>query len=251
MGDPALADTALIPHALKHGDPDWRMQTGELAYEANYQYINDNLLDLSHLSYVHENTLGRNSMAFANSKPHVVPNDRGLTISRWVVDNPAPKYLDQPPGMMTDMWTSYDYMAAGVFLLQTRSYHAGTAASCGMREPTAEPLWTTLTSQAVTPIDEGHTVYYYSGCLEKGFATEAQSLAQFVVFERAFAEDRAMIEAQQQVIRKTPEPRMLGTSSDHALNQFRRLIDELMNTERARPAARESSFTAARVPAQV
>jgi Vanillate O-demethylase oxygenase C-terminal domain len=153
--------------------------------------------------------------------------------------------------MMTDLWTSYDYLAAGVFLLQTHTYHAGTAASCGNREPTVEPLWTTLTSQAVTPIDERHTVYYYSGCLEKGFATETQSLAQFVVFERAFAEDKAMIEAQQQVIWNTPEPRMLGTSSDHALNRFRRLMDELMSAERARPAAQGNGFTAVRIPAHV
>lgn len=250
MGDPALADTALIPHALKHGDPDWWMQTGELAYEANYQYINDNLLDLSHLSYVHENTLGRNSMAFANSKPQVVRIDRGLRISRWVVNNPAPKYLDQPQGMMTDMWTSYDYMAAGVFLLRTRSYHTGAAAACGMREPSGLPLWTTLTSQAVTPIDDRHTVYYYSGCLDKRFATEAQSLAQFALFERAFAEDKAMIEAQQQVIWKMPEPRMLGTSSDHALNQFRRLMDELMSAEGTIPAVRGSGLTVTRIPAQ-
>jgi vanillate O-demethylase monooxygenase subunit len=240
-GETALADPALIPDALGHGDPQWWMQTGQLAYEANYQLINDNLLDLAHLSYVHENTLGRNSMAWANSKPQVVRIDRGLRISRWVVNNPAPKYLDQPQGLMTDMWTSYDYRAAGVFLLRTRSYPPGAAAACGMQAPTAEPLWTTLTSQAVTPIDERHTVYYYSGCLDKAFAGEDQSKAQFVIFERAFAEDKAMIEAQQQVIWKTREPRMLGTASDHALNQFRRLMAELIEAEElpAKAAAAE------------
>jgi vanillate O-demethylase monooxygenase subunit len=241
MGETALADPALIPAALGHGDPGWWMQTGHLAYEANFQLINDNLLDLAHLSYVHENTLGRNSMSWANSKPQVSRIERGLRISRWVVNNPAPKYLDQPQGMMTDMWASYDYMAAGVFLLRTRSYAAGTAAACGMQAPDAEPLWTTLTSQAVTPIDERHTIYYYSGCLEKGFAGEDQSKTQFVLFERAFAEDKAMIEAQQQVIWGTQEPRMLGTSSDHALNQFRRLMAELIDAEQqpAKAAAAE------------
>jgi phenylpropionate dioxygenase-like ring-hydroxylating dioxygenase large terminal subunit len=241
MGETALADPALIPAALGHGDPGWWMQTGQLAYEANYQLINDNLLDLAHLSYVHDNTLGRNSMAWANSKPQVTRLPRGLRISRWVVNNPAPKYLDQPHGMMTDMWTSYDYMAAGVFLLRTRSYPAGMAEACGMQAPDAEPLWTTLTSQAVTPIDERRTVYYYSGCLDKAFASEEQSKAQFVIFERAFAEDKAMIEPQQQVIWKTADPRMLGTSSDHALNQFRRLMAELIDAEQhpAKAAAAE------------
>ena len=67
MGDSASADPALIPKALNHSDPDWFMQTGQLAYEANYELINDNLLDLTHLSYVHEKTLGRNSMSWGKA----------------------------------------------------------------------------------------------------------------------------------------------------------------------------------------
>ena len=131
MGDPALADRALIPRALKHGDPDWHMQTGELRYDANYQLVNDNLLDLSHLSYVHENTLGRNSMSWGESRPTITPIERGLRISRWVVNNPAPGYLDLPPGTRTDMWASYDYLVPGVFLLATQSFPPGTAAAWG------------------------------------------------------------------------------------------------------------------------
>jgi phenylpropionate dioxygenase-like ring-hydroxylating dioxygenase large terminal subunit len=240
MGDPALADTALIPRALNHGDPDWWMQTGELAYEANYQLINDNLLDLAHLSYVHENTLGRNSMSWAESKPTVTPIPRGLRIARWVVNNPSPRYLTVPGGVShVDMWASYDYMVPGVFLLGTRTYPVGTAAACGMRAPErdAEPLTTTTTSQAVTPIDEQHTIYYYSGCLPRRLASEEDSRQQLVLFERAFAEDNAMIEAQQRVIARTLLPRMLWIRADHALNQFRRLMDELMATESDEAAA--------------
>ena len=67
MGDPTSADPALIPEALGHDHPDWLMQTGQLAYEANYELINDNLLDLTHLSYVHEKTLGRNNMSWGEA----------------------------------------------------------------------------------------------------------------------------------------------------------------------------------------
>jgi hypothetical protein len=35
MRDPALAGPALIPTAFRHGDPEWLMQTGQLAYETN------------------------------------------------------------------------------------------------------------------------------------------------------------------------------------------------------------------------
>ncbi|MBV8337898.1 MAG: aromatic ring-hydroxylating dioxygenase subunit alpha [Alphaproteobacteria bacterium] len=238
MGDPALADTALIPRALNHGDPDWWMQTGQLAYAANYQLINDNLLDLAHLSYVHENTLGRSSMSWAESKPTVTPIPRGLRIARWVVNNPRPRYLTVPGGAShIDMWASHDYMVPGIFLLGTRTYPVGTAAVRGMQapDPDAAPL-TTTTSQAVTPIDEQHTIYYYSGCLPRRLASEEDSRQQFALFERAFAEDNAMIEAQERVIARTPQPRMLWIRADRALNQFRGLMDELM-AEGSEPAA--------------
>jgi phenylpropionate dioxygenase-like ring-hydroxylating dioxygenase large terminal subunit len=231
MGEPALADEALIPRALNHDHPDWFMLTGELAYDANYELINDNLLDLTHLSYVHQSTLGRNSMSWGESRPRTTRIERGLRIERWVVNHPRPNYLRLPPGSLSDMWASYDYVVPGVFLLATKSYPPGMAADCGTRAPTAEPDWVSSTSQAVTPISESKTVYYYSSCLSRKFATEEHSRRQMAVIERAFAEDKAMIEAQQPVVAATPEARMLRLSSDGALNQFRRLMAGLIDAD--------------------
>jgi phenylpropionate dioxygenase-like ring-hydroxylating dioxygenase large terminal subunit len=67
-------------------------------------------------------------------------------------------------------------------------------------------------------------MYYYSSCLSRTFATAEHSRQQIAVIERAFAEDRAMIEAQQDVIANTPKTRMLQLAADGALNQFRRLM---------------------------
>ena len=36
----------------------------------------------------------------------------------------------------------------------------GTAAACGMAAPSGEPLFRSLTSQAVTPISERQTIYF-------------------------------------------------------------------------------------------
>jgi len=122
-------------------------------------------------------------------------------------------------------------MVPGVFLLATKSYPAGIAAECGMQAPTADPDWVSSTSQAVTPISESKTVYYYSSCLSRKFADAQHSRQQMAVIERAFAEDRAMIEAQQEVIANTPKTRMLQLASDGGLNQFRRLMAGLIEAE--------------------
>ena len=233
MGDSALADVALIPRALKHDDPDWWMRTGELAYEANYQLINDNLLDLAHLGYVHENTLGRNSISWAESRPTVTPIPRGLRIARWVVNNPGPRYLTMPGGLShVDMWTSYDYMVPGIFLLGTRSYPVGMAAARGMQapDPDAEPLTTTTTSQAITPIDDGHTIYCSAARQRGRFAAAAGVIR--TRFRRGQRDDRGATAGHR-----------ADAAAPHAVdpchrapNRFRRLLDELMADE-AREAA--------------
>jgi len=234
MGDPAHADAALIPQALGHGDPGWRMRLGELAYRANYELINDNLLDLSHLSYVHAKTLGRNSMAWGDSRPSTTRLERGLRIQRWVVGNPLAPYLGRPAGATTDSWQSYDYLVPGVFLLTSRFFEPGTAATLNMAPPPPDlaPFWVSLTSQAITPIDEAHSIYYFSSCLDALHADDAQADAQIDFFRRAFDEDNAMIEAQQRVIDRTPQPRMLATASDGALTQFRQIMAHLIEQER-------------------
>jgi phenylpropionate dioxygenase-like ring-hydroxylating dioxygenase large terminal subunit len=241
MGEPGVADARLIPRALNHDHPGWLMLTGELTYDANYELINDNLLDLTHLSYVHQSTLGRNSMSWGESRPKTARIERGPRIERWVVNHPRPNYLGLPPGSLSDMWASYDYVVPGVFLLGTKSYPTSMAADCRMLPPTAEPDWVSSTSQAVTPISEHQTIYYYSSCLSRTFATEEHSRQQMAVIERAFAEDRAMIEAQQDIIASTPEARMLRLSSDGALNQFRRLMAGLIDAEQVPGVAASSA----------
>jgi len=83
----------------------------------------------------------------------------------------------------------------------------------------------------VTPISERQTIYYYSGCLSRSYATEEQSNQQIAVFEKAFAEEKAMIESQQRVVDRTPERRMVILATDGALNQFRRLMAGLIDAE--------------------
>lgn len=58
MGDPELADTDLIPDVHWHNSPGWTSSPGYHHIEANYTLLNDNLLDLSHETYVHSRTIG-------------------------------------------------------------------------------------------------------------------------------------------------------------------------------------------------
>src|SRR5206468_1184263 len=54
MGDPKRADPALIPNWWWADHPDWACAKPDRLHVAcNYQLINDNVLDVTHLVYVH------------------------------------------------------------------------------------------------------------------------------------------------------------------------------------------------------
>jgi vanillate O-demethylase monooxygenase subunit len=104
MGDAALADTSRIPRALGHEDPEYLIGTGELAYDANYQLIHDNLLDLTHLSFVHEKTLGRGSLVWGAAQPIFLPLERDVRVQRWLRNHTVAHYMTAAEGARGDHW---------------------------------------------------------------------------------------------------------------------------------------------------
>ncbi|MBV2148097.1 aromatic ring-hydroxylating dioxygenase subunit alpha [Sphingobium sp. AS12] len=53
MGDPAHADTALIPDFSFITDPAFKCEAGYLHVKGHHELVTDNLLDLSHVNYLH------------------------------------------------------------------------------------------------------------------------------------------------------------------------------------------------------
>ncbi|HSV51643.1 MAG TPA: Rieske 2Fe-2S domain-containing protein, partial [Burkholderiaceae bacterium] len=98
MGDPAQADRALLPDNFSCADPAWRHKPGYMHYDTPYLLICDNLLDFSHLSYVHEKTLG-GSTAIAQARPTIEriegPGQQGIKVSRQVPDVPPPPFYQK------------------------------------------------------------------------------------------------------------------------------------------------------------
>lgn len=231
MGDPARADRSLIPDALHHEESDWLIGTGELEYKANYQLIHDNLLDLTHLSFVHEKTLGRGSPAWGTARPNVTPIERGVRVSRWLRDRSTTPYV-RAPQQRWDGWASYDFVVPGVFLLRTSFFPVGTADRFpDGPDASLDPGYVVVTSQAVTPISEKETIYYYSGGQKQIQADEGLIGSQLQAFGVAFLEDQAMIEAQQKILDATPDRSMMTLTFDRSIALFRRLMATLIERE--------------------
>lgn len=232
MGDPALADPDLIPAAVGFDDPAYILRGSDMDYVADYQLINDNLTDFSHLSYVHANSFGATD-AWALHRPTVKRIARGIRVTRWLPSDEALK--DGTPGMAatnqaTAMWQTYDYVVPGVLLMYSATYPIDGMPEDRISPPEGKPLAANFTSQALTPMGEKSTRYYFSSGPRAVDGGADMAEAMFKIAQMAFNEDREMIEAQQRNIdlRQTQE---VLTSADVGPIQMRSVIRQMFKAE--------------------
>jgi phenylpropionate dioxygenase-like ring-hydroxylating dioxygenase large terminal subunit len=231
MGDPSRADPDLIPPCPFQDSPQWASIPAYMHYKADYRLILDNLLDFSHLTFVHATTLG-GSATIAATKPKIEELENAVRLSRWYLREPeiAP-YLRgfetfQGP---VDRWHVYELTTAGnVFNMDSGSAPAGTGAPEGQRVPEAMQFHAT---QIVTPEDErnSHFFWTYAHNFNIHDADFTRKLAARIAV--GFDEDRLMIEAQQKVVDASGDARMAYVHFDHALTLGRQRIDKAIAAE--------------------
>ena len=239
MGEAAAADEDLIPPAIGFDDPRFNLRAGYIEYEANYQLVNDNLTDFTHLSYVHAKSFGTPE-AMAYTRPHVERLDRGVRIARWQVQFGDPEQTRGAPPLEAegDLWTAYDYLAPGILLMPTVTaiFPKGTAEALNFAAPpdlavARHVLPTNFTSQAVTPITDTKTRYFYSWGPQAGEGSDEIAEQLLALANMAFAEDHVMIEAQQRIINTDPGRREVLTSADVGPTQMRSVLQRLIAAE--------------------
>ena len=226
MGDPAKADLALLPDNFSNNHPDWRNKPGYLHYNTNYQLICDNLLDFSHLSYVHEKTLGGSPM-IAQARAEIEAVERGIRVTRRVPNVPAPPFYQRFRHFDTPLnrWFIYDFVLPGTLLM-----HSGGAPVTDAPGDMSHAVQL-HSCQTLTPETATTTHYFFQQSHRAGEGDEriVQSIYDSLV--GAFEEDRAMITAQAQNIARSPSAKMIPLAMDSALVRFRRLIDAALAAE--------------------
>jgi phenylpropionate dioxygenase-like ring-hydroxylating dioxygenase large terminal subunit len=228
MGDPARADTSLIPDTRWLDHPDWRGLDGYIHYDVNYLFICDNLLDFSHLSYVHEKTLG-GSTAIAQARQTIEAVPRGIKVTRKVANVAPPPYyrnLRDFDGNL-DRWFIYDFLLPGTLLMNSGGRPVGDA------EDDLRRAVRLHSCQTVTPETDSTTHYFFQQSRRVDDGDRSMSEALYRSLLTAFGEDRDMITAQARAIAADPEAPMLPLALDAAVVRFRRLVAEAIEAERA------------------
>jgi vanillate O-demethylase monooxygenase subunit len=227
MGERALADEKLIPDTFSITHPAWRTKPGYKLFSANFLFLTDNLLDFSHLSYVHETTLG-GSKAIAEAAPEVTSQGgNGVRIVRRLNDtDPAPYHLKfgHFPGKV-DRWWEYTLNLSGMFIMSSG------VQSVEKRGDDAQGALLFHSCQALTPQSADSTHYFFSHAHNFSLddPTVTESIYQSIV--QGFDEDRRIIEAQRQVLDRDPDRSMVATVADRALLLYRRMVKSAVAAE--------------------
>ena len=227
MGEPEQADIALLPDNFSCDSPEWRNRPGYLHYDTPYLLICDNLLDFSHLSYVHEKSLG-GSPRIAQARPQIEsvqgPSEAwpqiGIKVSRYINDVPAPPFYQRFRRFDThlDRWFVYEFLLPGTLLM-----HSGGRPT-GADPEAAGPSVRLHSCQTLTPESATSTHYFFqqSHPVDEGDESVTESIYNSLI--GAFNEDRDMISAQHRNIQRQPDRPMMPLAMDAALLQFRRLL---------------------------
>jgi vanillate O-demethylase monooxygenase subunit len=231
MGEPALADVALVPEVFGPDDPDWMLGSGQLDYAAEARLINENLLDLSHVSFVHQSSI-KGGPAFSEALPNWEKLPRGLRYSRWMTNvtqvsgGETRNLADAGP---VDEFLTYDFLIPGILVMYTGVFPQGTAVEFGHRAPDRSRAigGVSVSSQAVTPMRDRSTRYFFSAGPSRAQGTEAIRQLQVELAQKAFAEDKVMIEAQQRVIDKAGDTRVIPTAHDKPITLFNAMVQRL------------------------
>ncbi|MBD8892204.1 aromatic ring-hydroxylating dioxygenase subunit alpha [Roseibium litorale] len=198
MGDEEKADEALIPQLERMDAEDWYVGKDYLHTLANYQLDVDNIMDLSHIDYLHTGTLGGSGAASAETE---VKQDGDTVYSLRLVRNERlspqlEKYEGIEPGTRFDRWLDVRWEAPGVMELIVGKALTGT--------PDPRSAGKSLYFfHLFTPETETTSHYWFGVSKPK---SEGEGAKNFVTGNIKFLkkpfelEDLPMLEAQQRMI---------------------------------------------------
>ena len=233
MGDPALADPDMITDFHWLDDPNWGAKSCYLHVKANWQLIVDNLLDLTHLAFVHESTIG-NAALVENAAVKVTRAPNNVVVTRWIIDAPAPPTFVKAGGFTApvDRWQIIDFMPPAFLRLDVGCTPTGTGAPQGRRVGGI----TMRNLNAITPETETTSHYFWGQAHNFDIANPKTTEMLVEQIRTAFLEDVAVFEAQQRNLLLIPNPPQTDINADAGVIQARRILDRLYQEEQAATA---------------
>ncbi|RBP47173.1 aromatic ring-hydroxylating dioxygenase subunit alpha [Arenicella xantha] len=197
---------------------------GVFYYAAPYQLIHDNLLDLSHLGYVHLLTIGGDPNTHMTADMKTTVDGDCVTVVRHMRDStPPPTYLAAYPfNDKIDRWQEIEFMPSHL-----RIWTGGVNIGEGHLDDPNRGGFHMRGFHGVTPETESSAHYIWT--IATNPQTDSDAILNKVVDQTAltFEEDKVVIEAQYQNMLKFGNEPMVSIHVDAGATHARRIIEKL------------------------
>ena len=231
MGNPTRADLESIPEFDCLDPKAWAVGAGHMVVQGNYELETDNILDLSHIEFLHPLF---SSDAVSRGTTELSEEGDALWSKRFISDDRnAPDFICDafgvPPGAVIDRWLEVRWNAPALMLLWVGGVATGQPRETGRSEPSAHLF---------TPESASSTHYFYAVSFPRALGSEAKAKAQERLQQTRGPfedEDKPMIEA---VARRMGDAdfwslKPVVLPGDGAALRARRVLGRLIDEEQA------------------
>jgi phenylpropionate dioxygenase-like ring-hydroxylating dioxygenase large terminal subunit len=231
MGDPAMADPAIVPDLHWNHDPAWAGDGKTMDLKCDYRLVLDNLMDLTHETFVHSSSIGNDAVAEAPFETH--HSDRFATVTRWMHNIEAPPFWAGQLGKSgkVDRWQIIRFEAPATIAIDVGVAPAGTGAPQGDRSQGVNGF----VLNTVTPETERSCHYFWAFVRNYRLDEQTRTTQLREGVSGIFHEDEIVLEAQQRAMDENPDRVFYNLNIDAGSMWARTLIDRMIAAEE--PAA--------------
>ena len=228
MGEPELADPNDIVHIENFDNPNWGCtEGGTMEMECNYLWICDNLLDPSHVAWVHVSSFAGAGTDDGQLDLH--RTESGVTVSRWIYGKlPSPYYsgLVKFEGQC-DRLQHYELRIPSIAINKSVYTPVGTG---GPDRPAVDKTYINVSYNFMTPVDDGLTRYFWFQ--HRNTDPNDESVSKFMNdgARMAFEEDRAVLTEVHKGMRDRHTPN-IDLRLDAGAKLFRKQLQQRIDIE--------------------
>lgn len=226
-GDPDQADPSLLPTQEFIADPEWTSNSGYLKITGSYVHIHENLLDLTHLSFVHDKTFG--TPEYARAPMEVTVDDDHIQVSREVECTLPPMFATplRWEGDKAMRSSGGKFISPGMVVNQVRLTNLSAPEKMKNLQPRV------YVESLITPETQESTNYYFA--INRNFGLDDDEVEKFLLDSTvdAFSEDVAVLAHLHKMLEsdQTPDFFEINVASDKPGVEMRRRLKKLSDTE--------------------
>jgi vanillate O-demethylase monooxygenase subunit len=235
MGEAKLADPAKAPDFWWNDHPQWGSWTDYLPIRANYLLMVDNLMDLSHVPFLHWDTIGSAEDTAPELKWERGPDwARGTRAARDLT--PPKRWRLEGINHNIDQVKVMTYTPPANVIIDILTTESGV-------KPGEKPTLNNrlIVMDSMTPETESSCHYFFGNC--RNYHVDSREMTAMLAEQTviAFNQDRDMLEAEQRIIDLNPSAPQIDVMGDTGGLQSRRIVERLLAEEGARPLAAEGA----------